>query len=206
MKIKLSSIILFSLLTSCGYWINPRYVKMSKKTQIEYEAPKLSNLEGFYTEKGDYEIYSANVKKTKELISGSNKPYSLLVFYAHWCKPCHQNMPKLKEFDSNNQDSINLIFISSSDWLERGAEKTYLERYKVRNKSSLIIDYKEYGSEYMNWNRISSFIQELAPEIYSNTKELNVGLPHYMLFDKKCGLLLESGSPFENVEFGKYIQ
>lgn len=200
MKFKLSFFVVLSLFTSCGYWINPRYVKMSQKTQAEYEVPKLSNLEEFYIEKGDYEIYSANVKKTKELISGSNKPYSLLVFYAHWCKPCHQDMPKLNEFDSNNQDSINLIFISSSDWLDRGKDKAYLERYKVRNKSSLIVDYKEYGSEFMNWNRIESFIKELEPERYGNQKDVNIGLPHYMLLNKKCELMIELGAPFEGVD------
>ncbi len=209
MKIKIALFILIGFLTSCGYWINPRYVKMSKKVQTEYKAPEFSNLEEFYAERDEYEIYSTTVEKTKDLIKNSDKPYTLLAFYAHWCKFCHENMPKLKEFDSNNHDSINLIFISSSDWLERGEDKAYLERYEVRNKSSLIIDYREYGSEYMNWNRLAAFYQELAPEVYGNSidsKDLDVGLPHYMLFNNKCELKMESGSPFKNIEFEKLMK
>ncbi|WP_209319755.1 TlpA family protein disulfide reductase [Ancylomarina longa] len=179
---------------------------MSKKTQSKYNVPKLTESKHLFRESGPYEIYSTTVKSTRDLIKESDKPYSLLVFYAHWCAPCHKNMPILNKFDLHNKDSINLIFISSSDWLEKDREIDYLRKYKVRNKISLIIDYKEYGSEFMNWNRISNFIHDLVPQEDTQYQLSNIGLPHYMLFNNRGELLLETGAPFDIEKYENLIR
>lgn len=54
------------LLTSCGYWINPRYVRMSNKTKEKFALPELINISEYYTKKE--KVYSVNTSKLRELI------------------------------------------------------------------------------------------------------------------------------------------
>lgn len=205
MNKKLLFVLLCVSFKSCGYWINPRYSKMSKKIQEEYKIEPLESIKEFSRDRNAYEIYSTDVQTTKDLIQYSEKPYTLVVFYAHWCAPCHKNMPEVVRFEDQNKDSLNLICISSSDWLEKEKEITYLKKYQVGQKTSLIIDYKGYGDEFMNWNRIANFLSELVPKKYSRENEFTIALPHYLLFNSNMKLLKENGAPFLATDFEKYL-
>lgn len=124
----------------------------------------------------------------------------MLAFYAPWCKPCHLNMSILQSLEKRNED-LQIIYISSSDWLERENDLEYLRHYKVKNKNSLIIDIYKYGDKYMPWERLDKVITELE-----NRSTQDIGLPYYILFDNQGKLLISAGGyPFPTENFQKIL-
>lgn len=53
-----------------------------------------------------------SVTGAKELIIEDPEKYSLVVFSASWCGPCHKRIPMLKEIFSEKGNKINIIYIS----------------------------------------------------------------------------------------------
>lgn len=181
---------------SCGYWINPRYVKMSKKTKLAYAIPAINKADDFYSQAPSGKLmpaYSVDVETTRLIINKSTKKHVLLVFFSYWCSSCHEGMPSLKKFADLNKKDVDIIFISSSDWLDTNKDKIFINNYGFENTPLLSIDLYKYGTEFMNWNRLSNFVGEL---LSLDTEKLNIGLPTYLLFTNTGDFLLEGKIPF----------
>jgi thiol-disulfide isomerase/thioredoxin len=46
------------------------------------------------------------------MIKGSDKPYTLINFFATWCKPCIQELPDLIALHNDPQSKIQVVLIS----------------------------------------------------------------------------------------------
>jgi hypothetical protein len=101
-------------------------------------------------------------------------------------------MPELKTFFDLNKDEVEIVFISSVDWLETHSDKSMLDKYGFNDHPLLSIDIHEYGNQFTNWNRLSKFLKELIPD-YSG----EIALPTYLLFDNKGELLSFYNSSFK---------
>jgi len=199
------AILLFSM-CSCGYWINPRYVKMAKKTRLAYALPAINKAEDFYSKPSLTDpllTYSVDVETTKLIISKSSKKYVLIVFFSYWCSACHEGMPGLKQFADNNKKDVDIIFVSSSDWLDTSKDKVFIDKFGFKNTPLLSIDLYKYGTEFMNWNRLGAFVGEL---LSMDTEKLNIGLPTYLLFTNTGDFLLEGKVPFNIREMEESIK
>ena len=188
--IKLKYITLFFLslfLFSCGYWINPRYIKMSKKTQNEHLLNPIIEPETYYNKTNN--IYSIDVKSLEEIIKISSKKYVVIYFFAHWCSSCPLSIKKLNEFYKKNKSEVEIIFISTSDWLEVKDDKLFLEKYGFKNNNLLAVNIFKYGTKFMNWERLNNFSKELL------SKEIELRLPSYFLFNNKGELLKSQKAP-----------
>jgi thiol-disulfide isomerase/thioredoxin len=155
---------------------------MSKKIRQEYALPALKSIDEYYSKKE--KIYSINASKLRELILESKHTNILIAFTANWCSPCHKSMPKIKSLLEENKDKLKIVFISSIDWLEVNRDRLFIDKYGFDDQALLCIDLYEYGTEYMNWKRMSRFINELTPD-YSG----EISLPSYLLFNNKGKLV-----------------
>lgn len=195
MKSILTKFVFFSLLlSSCGIWINPRYVMKSKKTRERFALEQLVETKGFFETK--HNTYSVTFDKLKEVICSSARKNVLVVYFSHWCLSCHASMPKLKQVYQENRENLDIVFISSVDWLEVEADRELLDKYGFTEQSMLSIDIYKYGTEFMNWNRIRNFINELNS---SNLEALH--LPLYTLYDTNGNQLKFSDSTFDSDTF-----
>ncbi len=108
----------------------------------------------------------------------TTSPYILIDFWATWCKPCIQNLPKLNAFASENRDSIIVLAVNIQDtrsnWLE------WINENNLDNITHLKLDSKESKEVYANY--------------YFNT------VPNYILIDQS-GEFIVKGSPNFDPEF-----
>ncbi|WP_171594110.1 TlpA family protein disulfide reductase [Marinifilum caeruleilacunae] len=111
---------------------------MSKRTKEKFALPELMSKKDYY-DKTEV-AYSVNSNQVKELISSSKHKKVLLVFFAHWCIPCHESMPDLRSFYLQKRDEIEIIFISSVDWLEVNSDRKMLNKYDFASHPMLSIN------------------------------------------------------------------
>lgn len=62
-----------------------------------------------------------------------------LYFSAHWCPPCRQFTPKLKEFyESLNEEPFEIIFVTSDN-----SEESYMEYYNNEHGKWLRLEFDD---------------------------------------------------------------
>jgi hypothetical protein len=71
-----------------------------------------------------------------------------------------------------------------------------LNKYDFTGHPMLSINIYEYGTEFMNWNRLERFLNDLIPN-YST----EISLPTYLLFDNEGNVLRIHNSAFEADKF-----
>ncbi len=160
--------ILMLLSIGCGTFINPRYVKLSKKNQEKLKPQFVDNVQEFYASyynAGEkHEIYVLDSDGIKELIKEKEDSYSLIVFYAYWCGPCRSQMPKIDSLHRAYPDLLNVLYVSTGDWANLEMDRKYLQSQKVLAGASLGLDIYKYGTEYVHNPRKEKFILELGVE------------------------------------------
>lgn len=113
-----------------------------------------------------------------QLENYTSSRYILIDFWATWCKPCIQSLPKLNAFASENRDSIIVLAVNIQDtrssWLE------WLTENNLDNITHLKLDAKESKEVYANY--------------YFNT------VPNYILIDQS-GEFIIKGTPNFDPEF-----
>ncbi len=194
----ISAIISLLFLTNCGTLINPRYVKQSAEVQKEYQLQPLSTVKEYYN--NPKRIYAIDASMLKKIIQESPQKYVVAVFGASWCGPCHQNMPIIRQYIDANKKDINAIFISTSDWLEKAAERAYIDKYQFKDYPLLVVDIYKYGTEFNNWNRLIKFSSELLPHPLENA-----ALPTYLLFNNKGKFITKINAPFNTKKLDKIL-
>lgn len=85
------------------------------------------------------------------MITDTSK-YSLIVFSASWCGPCHKQIPQLKKIYKELNDKLNLIYISLDEEETVNSWKKLMEREQIPWRSLLAaknVDYikKKYTAQ-----------------------------------------------------------
>lgn len=184
-------------LSSCGTIINPRFVKLNvtEQAKLKPDSLQLANefYAAYYNDTIAHQVFSVSSDNVKELITISEKKYSLVVFYAAWCGPCRINTPLVEKIQSDFDQQLNVIYISGSDWASNSADTKYLVDKKVRANASLVIDINQYGTKFTPWQRLNTFVKEIK----SSDLDIEYGLPTNLLFTNNLELLVDFQEPIK---------
>ncbi len=183
---------LLFIVTSCGTLINPRYVKLSNKNQERLKPDLLNSTKEFYEfyeDKNDHEQLIADANGIRDIVQHSKYDLSLVVFYAFYCGPCRAQMPSLDQLHRNNDDKIQLLYISTADWANLKEDLNYLKKSNVHASASLGVDIYKYGTEFRQVNRLYSLAKDLGLDAVQI-----LGFPTYILVNRSFEVLYFSHS------------
>ena len=88
---------------------------LSKQQKQSNYGQKLDEYIKLLTDKfSDIELTNCLTEQKETIISNENK-YTLLIFSASWCGPCHKLIPLLKELHEKKKDVIDFVYITLDD-------------------------------------------------------------------------------------------
>jgi thiol-disulfide isomerase/thioredoxin len=84
----------------------------------------------------------------KEYIIQDSVRYSLVIFSASWCAPCHEQIPLLKEIHKDLGERLEMVYISIDDTTTVERWKVLMEKEKIPWRSLLTSNSRNLASEY----------------------------------------------------------
>lgn len=78
-----------------------------------------------------------------EPIIKDHSKYTLVIFSASWCGPCHEQIPLLKEVFNHCGSKLDMVYISSDREKEEKAWNQLIEKNKIPWRSLFARDHKE---------------------------------------------------------------
>lgn len=179
------SFVLMLIISGCGIIvINPKFQDLSQEEQ-EAITPKRSALNSFfesYYDNSSHHIFSIEANQAKEIIKQTKEKFSLVVFYANWCFPCKQQMPKVVEFHKKHKKEMALILISTTEWSELNSDRKYLNSLDLHIGSSMVVDIFKYGQKLSPKVRYKTFYEDLNISDYDSKL---IGFPLFILVDNQ---------------------
>lgn len=121
-----------------------RYSSLGELMQTRYNVAKL-NGGNVGSQALDFTLSSADSKQIT-LSECYAKGYVLLDFWASWCVPCINEIPKVRQLDEKYGDKLQILSISAdkneADW------RNAVEKLHLTDWSQLIIDYPDNAENY----------------------------------------------------------
>lgn len=128
-----------------------------KSTKIDFQ--NTSN----YSDLADNTIYSLNRTELTELLSKSDKKYTLLISYGFWCKPCQEHLLQIIKFSESNNKDLDLFILSlePDDSKRLFVHQEFLKNKFGFTKPNFMIS-EDYGQK--KWKKYDAFLLDLIGE------------------------------------------
>ena len=78
-----------------------------------------------------------------EAVIRTYNKYTLIIFSASWCSPCHKQIPLLKEVFNNCKKSLDMVYISADRKDEEQIWNRMLEKEQIPWRSLFARDYRK---------------------------------------------------------------
>lgn len=88
------------------------YALFSKIQQQSYYGLKMNEFMQIFMTKFQDTLLSNSLTGKKETIVMDESKYTLLMFSASWCAPCHELIPTLKELYEKKKDVLNIVYVT----------------------------------------------------------------------------------------------
>ena len=120
----------------------------SVKNQSSYQGKLISKLLTTQTQKFQNSLLKdCKSGKMEPIITNKNK-YTLVIFSASWCAPCHKLIPKIKELHQMKQEKIDFVYVSLDEAKTQESWKKMLQEQQIGWQSFFIEDLKQIQEQY----------------------------------------------------------
>ena len=115
--------------------LNTLYNLFSESMRNSYWGKQLKNyIEFFSKEFKDICLKNCQTGKQEFIVANDNK-YTLLVFSASWCVPCHKLIPLLKEFYEKRKGVMDIVYVTLDKPEQLPAWRRLMEEQKIAWRS-----------------------------------------------------------------------
>lgn len=111
------------------------YSLLSENIQNSYSGKKLKEFIDFHHQKFEDTLLTNCRTGKKESIVTNDGKYTLLVFSASWCMPCHKLIPVLKDLYEKKKDIMDIVYVTLDTPEQLPAWKKLMKEQKISWRS-----------------------------------------------------------------------